>query len=330
MTFVGGSGLSREEISERYGEWKKAWFDNNPDLGRSAAAEKMNKDMNDHVSRVVREEAKKAKMAKKAKKAKMAKKVKKETNVNPGTFFVNKRVPNGWSLKTHLDKLDKTTNFDFLHKPVSGRVVKFPLPKRERDRLLPDKWFKDTTINAYMALLGGESNPSSSRCLFLPCQFYTKLTGPGVKRGLSAKAAAKARHALVKRWTKDLNTTNGVTIFVPLNHNKAHWSLIEIDVKKKRIISMDSMAIDRLRSMRAMLTWCEQEHLAKGKNFDRNGWKLLEAEVPQQQDNRVDCGVFTCMFAAYRSNGVDMAFTQADMPKMRRRVAWSILNSTLV
>lgn len=122
-------------------------------------------------------------------------------------------------------------------------------------------------------------------------------------------------------------------IFVPVHEEKKeHWFLITIDFDTKLILSMDSLNENREEERRDMLEWVEIEW---GRNprwpgeFEKIEWRHKKAPVPVQT-NQTDCGVFTCMLAAFASNKRQMKFTQADMPRMRARMAWSILHETLV
>ena len=52
--------------------------------------------------------------------------------------------------------------------------------------------------------------------------------------------------------------------------------------------------------------------------------------VTQQQDNGVDCGVFTCYFANYISADKAMRFSAHNMPLFRRRLTLDILNKAVL
>ncbi|CAM9190036.1 unnamed protein product [Ectocarpus sp. 12 AP-2014] len=77
-----------------------------------------------------------------------------------------------------------------------------------------------------------------------------------------------------------------------------------------------------------MLDWIEQEHKSKRKKIVVREWTSSPKRVPRQL-NGYDCGPFVCILAAFMSNDVKIDFTQEDLPKMRNRIAWSILNTKL-
>lgn len=54
------------------------------------------------------------------------------------------------------------------------------------------------------------------------------------------------------------------------------------------------------------------------------------AQETPQQENGYDCGVFTCQFLEALSRGEEsFAFTQANMPYLRRRMIWEIGHAQL-
>ncbi|CAM9190186.1 unnamed protein product, partial [Ectocarpus sp. 12 AP-2014] len=188
------------------------------------------------------------------------------------------------------------------------------------------KWYVDEIINPYMILLSGEGNPMHKSCLFMNSFFYTKFKAE--KDAHLANASAKERHVLVKRFTKNKVSTGPVKIFVPVNVGRSHWIMIMIDVKSKRVVSMDSLNSPNDGVRNDMIDWIEQEHRSRRRKFDRREWTSSAKKVPQQT-NGWDCGPFALMFAAFVSNDKKLNFNQEDVPKMRNRIAWSILNRQL-
>lgn len=51
-------------------------------------------------------------------------------------------------------------------------------------------------------------------------------------------------------------------------------------------------------------------------------WEVVHGNrsVPQQ-DNGSDCGVFTCIFANYYSQNLDLKFSSDHMPDFRQKIA---------
>ena len=211
------------------------------------------------------------------------------------------------------------------------------LDKRSLETLHPRQWLFDDVIDAYMALL--QHNSLNQKNIFLGSLFYSTftLTGqlpPGERNDKKYDGKPPSvRHALVRRQTRNHNTTGPVKIFVPTSVGGNHWVLTVVDVEKKRVISMNSFKNDAydddvVVAMDEMLGWIEAEHIQKNKSFDKKKWTTEVMEVPRQK-NTIDCGVFLCMFAAYFANDRPFTFTHKDMTKMRARMAWSILNKKL-
>ena len=66
---------------------------------------------------------------------------------------------------------------------------------------------------------------------------------------------------------------------------------------------------------------------AKGTALDVTSWRQegpRDCDCPQQI-NDVDCGAFVCMFAVHAAHDMPLAFSQDDMPAVRRHIVSSIL-----
>lgn len=305
---VSGFGLTRDEISLLYSEWKQAWSEENPGWSRSASRARMN----DYLCEEIR-------------------------GARPGRFFAKKRAPDDFILtEASIEKMDFP--FMFKHARASGgRAVGEPMTKLTVKRLLPGKWFGDPIINSYMSLLGGAGNPGSSKSIFMSSYFWSQFTltdtgsmekfGTGDTNFLGKDA--NKRHKLVWRWTRKLDTTaKDMKFFVPVNAGNSHWYMMMIDADKREVVSMDSVGKDRVNERRDLLGWLAAEYKEKKKPFKLEDWTHRKKAVPKQQNGH-DCGPFSCMFAAFMSNDKRMSFLQGDLPKMRKRIAWSILHMTL-
>jgi hypothetical protein len=56
----------------------------------------------------------------------------------------------------------------------------------------------------------------------------------------------------------------------------------------------------------------------------------IRLQSTPQQENGFDCGVFTCQFLESLSRGEEtFAFSQENMPYLRRRMIWEICNRRL-
>ena len=118
-----------------------------------------------------------------------------------------------------------------------------------------------------------------------------------------------------------------------VNVGGAHWCLCVAHVSEGKVQYYDSMGGGGSR----YLSGLKQYFLDEAKKFPDDpvaksvpSWE----EVPTvagtpQQDNDVDCGVFTCYFANYVSAEQKMDFSASDMPLLRRRLTLDLLRKAV-
>uniref|UniRef100_A0A8C8W4M6 Ubiquitin-like protease family profile domain-containing protein n=1 Tax=Peromyscus maniculatus bairdii TaxID=230844 RepID=A0A8C8W4M6_PERMB len=161
----------------------------------------------------------------------------------------------------------------------------------------------DEVINFYMNLLVERNNKKGYPALHVFSTFFY----PKLKHG---------GYCSVKRWTQGIKLFEKEIILIPI-HQKVHWSLIVIDLRKQSIIYLDSMG---------------QTGQSICKILDPLEWKrysMTSKEIPQQL-NGSDCGIFTCQYADYISRDQPLTFSQQHMPIFRKRMVWEILHSHLL
>ena len=100
----------------------------------------------------------------------------------------------------------------------------------------------------------------------------------------------------VRRWTKKFNTFSKDKIFIPINIDNVHWTLIVVYIQLKRIHYYDSMSGSGMDRLNIILQWLKDESIEKYDNqyiIDDDEWQLIDREdnVPQQS-NRYDDGIF--------------------------------------
>ncbi len=334
---VSGQGLDRKMVSYMYERWKLRFYRENPTLDESALKAKMNEELCRDIAesnrrarsrksskdlKETRERRRKtAKARTEARKSKDSKsKDSKSKESKAKVFFAERAVPKGWNLYKKIKNMEVFT----LVLGTGRSRVSLSLHQSTLESMRPREWFNDDVITAYMALL--QHSRAGKKNVFMNTLFY----GMYVSKydPTYAKKSAAVRHPRVAGMTRRLKTTDPVQIFVPVNHNNTHWTLIVIDVKNKQVISLDSLNKERKTPRREMLEWIEREHIVKGKPFNKKEWTTFKANAPSQT-NGYDCGVFTCMFAAFLGNDRPITFKQKDLVKMRARLAWSVLNMKL-
>ena len=189
-------------------------------------------------------------------------------------------------------------------------------------------------VNMYMALLQERDDrlcahaaktPKAAKrwpCRFFNSFFINKLLDEG--RGYN--------YVGVRRWTKKFDVFAHRMLFFPVNISNTHWCLAVVHVREKRIQYYDSMGGPGTYYLRALQRWVvdEMKH-KKGEDIDPEEWRLqpTTSDTPQQK-NGSDCGVFTSMCADYLSEDLQLSdFAQRDIPRLRYRIAHSIINGRL-
>ena len=85
--------------------------------------------------------------------------------------------------------------------------------------------------------------------------------------------------------------------------------------------------------LQAIFQYIQDEHQDKKKAPlpDAEQWNLVPCtdDTPQQQ-NGVDCGVFTCMFADFVTKNCPLEFGQEHIDQCRDRIALSILQGKAI
>ncbi|CAM9562100.1 unnamed protein product [Ectocarpus sp. 8 AP-2014] len=291
-----GRGYTTAQISAMYQTWKSSWNTDNAanTLTPAERRQRMNDSLCDGIA---------------------------------GTqFFAYRPAPNDWSPRGFIQNVTPPLRVRF----ASLRGGMNTEEVGDFETFNPGVWFKDFVVNIYMGLLRGSSNPGSTTSLFFPTYLYTKFAGPlpaGASHDPDNEAAE--RYKLVKRWTRGVDTIGASKLFILVNLRNAHWILVMVDNSKKRVLSLDSFNRSRYEVRKNVLDFLEQEHKAKDKPFDRNEWRSLPKKVPAQSDG-FSCGPFICLFAAFLSNNQPLSFKQSDVPAMRKRIVWSVLNLRLV
>ena len=114
---------------------------------------------------------------------------------------------------------------------------------------------------------------------------------------------------------------------MPIHSAGCHWSLAVIDLSNKEIVIYDSMGGERSSELRLLMWYLRQEAWERNQTeVDLDGFvQVSRVKNLCRQDNSVDCGVFTVMYAEYLSRRSAIDFTQEDMEYFRCKVAYEIL-----
>lgn len=195
-------------------------------------------------------------------------------------------------------------------------VSKFEIDISEDDlrTLRPGRWLNDNIIDFYMNLVM-EEIPNS---YVWTTHFYTTLASKGYQG--------------VARWAKrrKLNVFSKDIVIVPINIHNTHWAVAVVENKHSRIDYIDSLrgsgnmeALIHIRDY--MVAEAKRLGISPAQEYTLNS----NVEGPQQK-NGFDCGVFTCMAAKLSAFGKPLQYSQTDMPVIRARMAYEILQKKLL
>lgn len=200
-------------------------------------------------------------------------------------------------------------------------IQKFCIPITVKDlkTLRSPNWLNDEVINFYFELICQRSKQNS----FYPSIhifntfFYSKLKSSG--------------YELVKRWTRKVDIFSFDMILIPI-HLGIHWCCAEINFKEQTIFYYDSLHNRNFSCLKLLQKYLIDEFRDKkgDGNCDFENWNLCSpSNIPCQQ-NGYDCGVFTCIFAEYRSRKADFTFSQKNMNYFRDRISYEIIKGNLI
>ena len=183
------------------------------------------------------------------------------------------------------------------------------------------KWVDDQVINFYRNLCKQRSDEDDS----LPniwigrTNMYNMIKEQGPKK--------------VKRWTKKVkpNVFAKDMILFPMNLNNAHWCCGCVNMKKKRFELYDSTGVHEHEFYGNMRAWLTMEAEKGEIELNLDEWTNYDedASIPRQE-NMHDCGVFAMFFLSCLALGKPFNFSQADMPVLRKRIAFEILTEKLL
>ncbi|XP_060881028.1 sentrin-specific protease 1-like [Metopolophium dirhodum] len=176
----------------------------------------------------------------------------------------------------------------------------------------PTAWLNDEVINHYLGMIV-DRDPTNIHTF--DTFFYSKLSSQGYQS--------------VRRWSRKKDIFACKKMFSPI-HLGNHWCLICVNFIEKTVKYYDSLGGKNSNCLNIIFNYLKQEYEnKKNEKFDSSGWQIMDAEDCPKQKNGYDCGVFTCVNAEYLSRDAKLDFVQDDMPKLRSRICYEILNNRL-
>ncbi|XP_039193787.1 sentrin-specific protease 3 [Crotalus tigris] len=178
--------------------------------------------------------------------------------------------------------------------------------------LFGSNWLNDQVMNMYGDLV---MDTVPEKVHFFNSFFYDKLRTKGYEG--------------VKRWTKNVDIFNKEILLIPI-HLEVHWSLICVEVKQKKITYLDSQRTLNRRCPKHICKYLQAEADKKNRPDFRDGWRGVFQMNIARQNNDSDCGAFVLQYSKFLALGLPFAFTQQDMPKLRRQMYKELCHCKLI
>ena len=206
------------------------------------------------------------------------------------------------------------------------------LTRKDIRCLVDGEWLNDEVINLTIKQMlaqsaaarkvaaegdEGEGNNAPPAVYMFNTQFYVILVE---REGYKYKEVRR----FTKRAKVDIFALDFV--LVPLHVRNNHWCLACFDMARKELSYLDSLQGPADNRLENLLCWLRDEHQdKKGAALDTSDWTLLQRNDIPEQNNLVDCGMFMLRNANCLIRGVPLAFTQGDMPDLRKRTVLDLL-----
>jgi sentrin-specific protease 1 len=188
-------------------------------------------------------------------------------------------------------------------------------------RLLPPGWLNSEIVTFFFEWwavrigAGSEHNMPTGpvKVYFSSTYFYSKLFFNG-----------EYCYKEILKWTKKIDIFALDMMIIPINLQNYHWFLAIINFVEQRMEIYDSQGTVHSAVIEALFRYLQDEHRnKKGCELDISSWSreplLVRGQRMPHQRNGYDCGVFMCMYGAYKSINRPFDFTQIDIPRIR---AW--------
>ena len=189
-------------------------------------------------------------------------------------------------------------------------------------KLLIGEWVDSNVINCYFYLISKEFSH-----VFTTSTWFNE--------------QLKSRNfQMIDRALKNVNMFEYGLWLIPINCDNRHWFLLTVSTTYLRENKIEISIYDSFGDLKIWEKVLEQnklklfihwkfEQIFKQKESPlKIELKDMHNQIPQQE-NGMDCGVFTIMFAKYLANGHQLTFTQEDMVKFRRKIHQEIRTEKL-
>ena len=235
--------------------------------------------------------------------------------------------PSSWLLMDVPDKLIKAVD-DLIDLPPCDEVImeKFSVLLMHKDllRLKNGVWLNDEIINFFLKLL--QEYHDNISCLdsakkqniFMNTFFYSKMV-----------EGCCYEYKNIERWTSKFDIFSCEKVFIPVNLNNLHWSLVFVSIPTQEIQYIDSLGSAGEEILKNIKLWLRDEAYSK-KGIQLADFAIKSQRCPLQHNNS-DCGVFTLAFVDLLSNELPLRVMDQDIAGVvRKRIAFWIIKGRLV
>ncbi|XP_064472074.1 sentrin-specific protease 1-like [Ornithodoros turicata] len=184
--------------------------------------------------------------------------------------------------------------------------------------VLRRNWLNDVVIDVYMQLVAemAQEKGGAGSVHALTTHFFSVLRSRGYKA--------------IQKWTENVDLFSYRLVLVPV-HDLDHWSLAVLNVEAKQIDFYDSMGRRNEDCCRMLMDYLRREHRHKtGRKLVPDTWDHNFVRNVPMQTNTYDCGAFVCLYAECLVRGIPFEFSSKDLPKLRYRIAYEILQGRLL
>ncbi|XP_027854386.1 sentrin-specific protease-like [Aphis gossypii] len=124
-------------------------------------------------------------------------------------------------------------------------------------------------------------------------------------------------------------------VVVPAHLDDTHWALIVANLNERKIFVYDSFTIpyeSLHEKMKIFNSFLNEVYLKKklGVNDLKDFAWTIKMGISPLQENLSDCGVFVCTNARYHLFEVPINFNQGDIPLIRQRMSYELIQNTLL
>ncbi|XP_064489857.1 sentrin-specific protease 1-like [Ornithodoros turicata] len=184
--------------------------------------------------------------------------------------------------------------------------------------VLRHNWLNDVVIDVYMQLITdmAKKKEGASNIHALTTHFFSVLRSTGYKA--------------IEQWTENVDLFSYRLVLVPV-HDVDHWSLAVLNIQAKQIDFYDSLGRRNEDCCQILIDFLQREHRRKtGRKLSPDTWGSNSVRNIPTQTNTYDCGAFVCLYAECIGRGIPFEFSSNDLPKLRYRIAYEILQGRLL